>query len=579
MNWEFFPKITEEFQKRFPEINQTILQILANRGLLEKSEIDYFLNPENYPSRLADPFLLPDINQAVNRILQAVFERERVLVYGDYDADGITATVIVFETLKSLGVEVDSYIPFRDTEGYGLNSKAVERIAGQKFDLVITVDCGISNVEEIAALKEWGIETIVTDHHQPPAELPPALAIIDPWLESSRYPFKNLSGAGVAFKLVQAIIARQEEENLPLKLPAGFEKWFLDLTAIATVGDIVPLLGENRVLVKYGLEALKNTERPGLRKMIETINNFSDEFDSEYLGWRLVPRLNAAGRINDASLAFNLLTAAGPGEAEVLLAVLEDNNTRRQRLTDRILKEAEAKVGRPDEKKVIWAVGRDWPVGLLGLVAGRLKDKYYRPVLAVAEEQTDSEKYLGSGRSIPEFDITAALRELKPFLEKFGGHRQACGFTVFGRDNFLKFREHFDQLAAKTLQGINLTPTLKIEAELKLGDISLELFEELERLKPFGEANPKPIFAVRGVVVKNFRAVGKTAGHLQLTVAPPEDGPLWKAIGFNFSSWCQKLKINDTIDLVFEIIVNTWNGSRQLQLKLKDLKKSRTSAD
>ena len=573
--WQILPKVEAEFIDKFPEINNLTLQLLYSRGLKTQKEIDEFLSP-NYDTEVLDPYLFKDMEAAVGRLISAVQKKEKVMVYGDYDADGVCATTILFTALKALGLEVDTYIPFRDSEGYGLNKKIVQVFIKQKYDLIITVDCGISNINEIATLNDDGIDTIILDHHQEPLKRPKAVAIINPSLQDSGYPFSGLCGAGVVFKFIQALIIKLEATNSPIKLPEGFEKWLLDLVAIATIGDIMPILGENRVFVKYGLLVLEKMRNIGLKKLIQTINNKSGRIDTTYVGWRIVPRLNAAGRIDHASLALNLLNAKSESEAEKLTEVLEANNKKRQQITENILNQALEQVGEPNEdENILWVVGEKWPAGVVGLVAGRISDKFNRPTMAVSMESdhvAGSTKYVASGRSIPDFHITEALKKCEKYLSRFGGHSQACGFTVVGEDNFLKFKEAMNSIAKEKLIGLDLTPKIEIETDVSMADINWDLWEDLEKFEPFGEANPKPLFAAFNVLIEAVATVGADGKHLRLMVG--SGGKIHKIIGFSFGEWCAKLKIGDKIDIVFELDINEWNGNRELQLKVVDLKLS-----
>jgi len=574
--WLVKPVADRSIIDQFPELNNIIVQLLFNRGLTSQAAIDDFLNP-SYDDHSHSPFLFSDMEQAVGRIFAAIRQKEKIMIYGDYDADGVCASAILFSTLKAFGADVDIYIPFRDTEGYGLNQKVVKRIINQGFQLLITVDCGIANKEEIEILNQGGVAVIVTDHHQEPPTLPQALAIINPMVKNSGYPFPFLSGAGVAFKLCQALAISQEQLDFPVKLPAGFEKWLMDLVAIATIGDIMPLIGENRVLVKYGLIVLNQTRRPGLQKLIEATNG-SAKIDSQYVGWRIVPRLNAAGRINHASVAFDLLTTDSVSVAAKLVDILEKNNKDRQNLTDKILREADKQVIEQVEKnKILWAVGDDWPTGILGLVAGRLCDRHHRPVLAVSRQQEATKKggkYVGSGRSISVFDITAALKKNDHLLERYGGHSQACGFSVSGQDNFLKFQDSLSQLANQAITKEDLKSIVDIDADINLEEVNWNLVGELEKFAPFGEGNLSPLFLIRQLNIEQLYPVGNDGQHLKVIVSQNGSPAKHKLIGFSFGDWCAKLKVGDKIDIVFELGVNEWNGNRELQLKLMDLRLS-----
>jgi len=562
--WKNKATIPQEFIDKFPEINNITLQLLHNRGLTEQNSIDDFLNP-NYDDHIHDPFLFCDMKVVVDRIGKAVEKKEKVMVYGDYDADGVCSTAIIYTALKTLGVEVDIYIPFREGEGYGLNEKAVQKIIDEKFNLVITVDCGISNKDEIKLLKDGGVDVIVTDHHQEPLERPVGVPILNSSLEDSGYPFNGLCGGGVAFKLIQALMTTQE------KLPAGFDKWLLDLASIATVADMCPLLGENRILVKYGLIVLEKTKRLGLKEMIAIANgNYNkNKYDTQLIGWRLGPRINAAGRMDHASTAFNLIIAEDEKNIVKLVGDLEEINRSRQQATEKMFKEA---LEQADETKdIIWGVKEGWPGGIVGLVAGKVADRYQKPAIIAYQ---DGDKFTGSGRSVSGFDITHALKECNELLVRFGGHPQACGFTVMGEENFKKFREKMTGLAHEALKDVDLTPTLDIEIEVSLCDINWELWDDLERFEPFGEGNKKPLICAKNLNIEQIQTVGNDGKHLKVLVSQNGDTKIHKLIGFSFGDWCARLSNGDKIDIVFELDVNEWNGNRELQLKIMDLKLS-----
>jgi single-stranded-DNA-specific exonuclease len=406
--------------------------------------------------------------------------------------------------------------------------------------------------------------------------------LINPNIKSCGYPESRLCGAGVVFKYISAIMSWQDKIDTPIKLPQGYDKWLLDLVAIATVGDIVPLVKENRVFVKYGLVVLSKTRNPGLEKLMATINNRNGQIDSEYIGWRLVPRINAAGRIDHASAAFYLLTSKDEAEIDRWITMLEDNNRYRQQITETIMRQAEAQLKDFDESdKSIIVIGEDWPAGVVGLVAGRLSDKYHRPVLVFTKGQNNSStaeneiKFVASGRSISEFDITAALKQCDGLLARYGGHPQACGLTIIGQDKFDEFLKKFKSIAEDKLADSELIPVLKIDAEIKLSQITWELLSELAKFEPYGEANEKPLFATRQLNIEQVQTVGADGKHLKVLVS--QDGDIknvHKLIGFSFGNWCAKLQAGDKIDIVFELGVNEWNGNRELQLKIVDLKLS-----
>lgn len=577
MKWKVAEQISEEFKNKFPEIDPVVLQLLANREIKTQNQIDEFLYPD-YSQDIHDPFLFLDMGKAVERVFRAVESGEKIVVHGDYDADGVCSALIMITILEAMGADVQVYIPHRELEGYGLNMQTVLELGKNSVNLIITTDCGISNRAEIKKAAELGMDVIITDHHAEPPELPEAaLAIIDPHLAREKYPFQELSGAGVAFKFVQAILKSQkvresENQRVAISDPEAFEKWLLDLAAIATITDIMPLLGENRTLVKYGLLVLNKTHRLGLKKLIESLGlNKNKDLDAKNVAFQIGPRLNAAGRIDHANQAYELLKTNDEKEVQNLVDALNKTNESRQSLSERVTSEAKAQIGEEiGEEKALFALGEGWPVGIVGLVAGKIADKFSRPTFVM----TDREGIImGSGRSIPEFDIMEGLREVKEFLSHYGGHAGACGFTLKNKKDLKKFKKILQKFAEKKLAGLELAPTLNIDAEVKLEKITWELFELLEKFAPFGRANERPRYLGRGLTVENFESVGANGNHLRMNLSQ-ENGQKKKFIGFCFGEWCQKLKVGDKIDVVFEVDVNEWNGNRELQLKIIDLKVS-----
>lgn len=562
--WIIAPAISKAFANQFPEIQPIVLQLLSNRGITDQKKVDEFLLPD-YGENLYNPFLFKDMEKAAKRILQAVEKKEKITVYGDYDADGVTASAILVETFRSLGAAVEVYIPYRETEGYGLNLAAAEELIKQKTQLLITVDCGISNMAEVAALKKGGVDVIITDHHHPPEILPEPFAILNPHLEAD-YPFKGLAGCGVAYKVVQAITLRQKDYQVN-QLVEGFEKWLLDLVAIGTIADMQPVLSENRVLVKYGLIVLQGTKRLGLLKLIELMSSNLTELDERVVGWQIAPRLNAAGRLNHASSAYQLLITDDLTEAENLANKLDQTNRDRQQLTDKINAEAKAVLGEVKDQKILIVIGEGWPTGVVGLVAGRLTDEYHRPSLVISRYMGE---IVGSGRSIEAFDIIEALEQCRPNLSRFGGHSQACGFTVKDEENLAEFKNKIIELAQKQLTDKDIIPVLAVDAEVNLADIDWKLVEELKKFRPFGEDNPKPRFLAKDLTVTGLQSLGADGKHLRLMVK--HNTPvIRKTIGFCFGDWCAKLKAGDKVDLVFEVDINEWNGNKEIQLKIVDL--------
>jgi single-stranded-DNA-specific exonuclease len=577
MKWKIAEPISEEFRNKFPEIDPVILQLLANRGIKTQEQIDEFLYPDYGPD-IHDPFLFLDMEKAVERVFRAVEKGEKITVHGDYDADGVCSALIVVSTLEALGAKVEVYLPHRELEGYGLNMQTVLEFGKRGVNLIITTDCGISNREEIKRAVRLGMEVIVTDHHAEPPNLPEeAFAIINPHLAREKYPFRDLSGAGVAFKFAQAILRGQkvrklENQKMMIDDPEAFEKWLLDLTAIATIADIVPLLGENRTIVKYGLIVLNKTKRLGLKKLIDSLSlNKAKLLDARNVAFQIGPRLNAAGRIDHANQAYELLKTSDENEVDKLVAALNKTNEERQTLSERVTAEAKEKIGEEvGERKVLFALGEGWPIGIVGLVAGKIADNFWRPTFVMTEREGKIE---GSGRSIPDFDIMAGLHEAKEFLARYGGHAGACGFTLRNKRDYKNFKKALEQAAERQLAGRELAPTLDIDAEVKLEKINWELFELLEKFSPFGKGNERPRYLGRGLTVESFEGVGNNGNHLRINLSH-NNGLRKKFIGFCFGDWCEKLKAGDKIDVVFEVDVNEWNGNRELQMKIIDLKHS-----
>ncbi|MDD5341575.1 MAG: single-stranded-DNA-specific exonuclease RecJ [Patescibacteria group bacterium] len=563
--WILKEPVSLALKKQFGEIQPLILQLLINRGLDMQKKIDEFLQPE-YGQDILDPFLFPDMEKAVARIYEAVKKKQRIYIYGDYDADGVTSTVLLANVLQAMGAKYDVYIPHREKEGYGLNDKAVKYLIRRKAKLIITVDCGISNVAEIETLKKKGIDVITTDHHTEPSQLPNSYAIINPKVKSCNYPYYDLAGVGVAFKLAQGIIAR-DKNNI---FSAGFEKWLLDLVAIGTVTDMMPLVGENRTMLKFGLIVLNKTKRAGLKLLAEKSGVWpvteEELINSENIGFVLGPRLNAAGRMDHANLAYELLITEDLKEAHKLVDNLEKSNNKRQQVVDKIIEEINSQDDY-SKKNFILAVGK-WPVGVIGLASGKIKDKTNRPTVVIGKAGT---KLIGSGRSIPEFNIIEAFVKCADLFSVYGGHAGAAGFTLKNKKALAEFEKRISQLAEDSLGGKDLSPRLDIESELNLEDLDWELFDQIEQFQPFGMANSKPIFLVKNLVVESLRTVGNGNKHLKLFLRHEKMVRSFEAIGFGFGELIDKMKGGDRVDVACEINLNQYNGSRKLELKIVDL--------
>lgn len=536
-----------------PGVNPLVAQLLCNRGISEPSQIETFLNVD---SRLeSDPFLLPDIHQAVSRTYQALLTGEEIAIYGDFDADGITATALLVQGLSALGGKVIPYIPHRYHEGYGLQVAALEKLRKHGTSLIITVDTGITAIAEIQKARKMGIDIIVTDHHLPLASLPPALAVVDPKRCDSNCQSIELAGVGVAFKFLQALLKGSGREELINSL--------LDLVALGTVTDMVPLTGDNRYWVKRGLELLNNTERIGLQEMMRSANLKPGNLDTESISWILGPRLNAAGRLDDAATSYKLLLTQDPNEAASLVSELEEKNAKRQRLTTELLQRAREKIIAAGTDSPLLMIGdEDYPPGVMGLVAGRLSEEFYRPVILF---RFGSETCRGSGRSIPEFDLMAALAGCRDLLSNFGGHTKAAGFTV-PTTNLPQLERQLFTLAEAQLAGLDLRPHIDIDAEVSLSDLTGETFKQIQRLAPFGSGNPLPAFVSRHVEIVDQRHIGSRNEHMGLKLK--QEGIVWDAIGFRFGSRAQE--ITAFMDIAYNLDIDRWNGAERLRLKLLD---------
>jgi single-stranded-DNA-specific exonuclease len=562
--WQIAPPAPRDHLARFPQLSPLIVQLLYNRGITAPQDVRDFLagaRPED------NPFRLKGMNEAVTRLRQAIRRGELVAIYGDFDADGVTATALLVETLLALGANVKPYIPHRVDEGYGLNTGALRQLASQGVGVVVSVDCGIRSVTEVSCGRKLGLDLIITDHHSVDQETPPALAVINPKQHDCPYPFKDLAGVGVAFKLAQALLQTNRQVPVAKGEVSVNEGDLLGLVALGTVTDLAPLLGENRSLVKRGLERLNATKRLGLQAMIAQAGLKLGQIDATTISFVLGPRLNAAGRIDDAIMSYDLLLCHSPTQAENLARMLEEQNQHRQRLTAETLERAREQVLIAGEsEKLFFAAAEDFLAGIVGLVAHRLTEEFYRPSLVV---ELGPEESRGSARSIPEFNITAALDQCSDLLIRYGGHAAAAGFTV-ANNNLEPLQERLKELAAKQLEGVELTPTLLIDAEVELSEVDWATQALLTQLEPCGYANPSPLLLSRQVIVRDARAVGTEERHLKLTLS---DGRIvWDAIAFHQGQWADQLPRH--IDVVYSLEVHEWNGEKRLQLNVKDLRPS-----
>lgn len=552
--------------------------LLTNRGI-GKKERSTFLHPD-WDRDTHDPFLFVRMQQAVDRIFDALKKGEKIVIHGDYDADGISGSTLLYTALLDICEELDYpfeqvevFLPDRERDGYGVARHTIERFNEEGVDLIITVDCGISNHESLNFAHECGMDVIICDHHQLGEELPAHAIIIHPLAPDEVYPNKVLCGTGVAFKLASALVIHATK--IGATFPVGYEKWFLDLVAIATVTDVMPLKGENRVLEKYGLLVLNKTKREGIRKILDFSRGELGSVDTQVIGFQIGPRINAAGRISTPHTAFKALSAKSAEEARTLAAELEQLNRERRRISDAAFREAHrlAKEKANKHISVIW--NDDWMHGVVGLVAGKLVSKMGVPAFVFTKV---GDHFVGSGRSIGGLHLVEAMRSCGDIFLKAGGHPQACGLTIANQDLLHVFEERVTDYAKSFFGEQELKPTLHIEAEVPLSHVDWTLYEMLQKFEPFGEGNPRPLFLTRNVQVVVADRLGQKKNHLRLHVNAP-DSDVMKMIGFGFGEFGADVKMGDFVDVVYEIGVNEWNGRRELQLKIEDIRKSNIDFD
>ena len=557
--WQFYSTNNEkikELQEKY-NINSLLATILVNRNIIEEKQVEIFLNPTR--KDFHDPYEMPDMEIAVNRSIKAINNKEKIIIYGDYDVDGITSITVLKRFLKDRGIEADSYIPNRLEEGYGLNKGAVEKIAEKEYKLMITVDCGISAIEEIEYANKLGIETIVTDHHEVGEKLPNAIAVVDCKRKDNKYPFRELAGVGVVFKFIQAIAQKLGiDENECLK--------YLDIVCLGTISDIVPLVDENRVIAKLGLKLVSVTRNLGLRSILNSSGY--TKVDSNTISFGVAPRINACGRMGHAQEALKLFLSQDKEEVNELTKKLNDYNKKRQDIEKEIFNNAIEQIEqqREKERNTIVLGGENWHHGVIGIVASKITEMFFKPSILLCFE---GEIGKGSGRSIPGFDLYEALTKCTNEIEKFGGHSMAVGITI-KKENFEQFKQRFEEIA-KEEKVEEIVPVIQIDAKININEINKEMIESLKNLEPFGEGNKMPIFAFKNLKIDSIRALSE-GKHLKLTLK--ENNYIINAIGFNMGNLAEMYKIGDKIDIVGVLEINTFGGVDNLQINIKDIMKS-----
>ncbi len=550
--WNVLPSAPAQYLSGISGFPPLIAQLLFNRGLTEPAQLESFITADERLSY--DPFLLPGMAQAVARVYRALLGGENIAVYGDFDTDGITATALLVQGLSSLGAKVTPYLPHRVSEGHGLRTGALEKLSQQGISLVITVDCGITGIAEVKKARRLGIDIVVTDHHTPLDEVPQATAVVDPKLPNSTYPFSELAGVGVAFKLLEALLKSLGKE--------GELGTLLDLVTLGTVADIMPLVSENRYLVKQGLRLLNTSPRLGIREMITQAGLTMGSLDTDSISWVLAPRLNTTGRLEHALPSYQLLMTDSADEAYKLSQWLEQKNAERQRLTTRVVSSARESILAEGVAPILVVGDEDYPAGIIGLAAGRLSEEFYRPTVVI---KTGKQMSNGSCRSIPEFNIVQALNQCRRLFTNFGGHPQAAGFTLPTK-NLPRLKKALLELASAGLAGVDLRPHLDIDSEIRLTDLGGDTFPALGKLAPFGKGNPHPTFLSRKVEVIDCRAMGTKGEHLKLRLL--QDGFVWDGVAFQAGDHIKE--IASVMDIVFNLEVDQWRGEERFRLNLLD---------
>ena len=552
------------------KVSPLLAQVLINRGITDSQTAARFLRPKL--TELIEPEQMPGIVPAVQRLKQAVTNKEKITVYGDYDVDGITGVAILWQVLRMLDAEVDYYIPHRIDEGYGLNADAVQTLAEAGSKLLVTVDCGVTAFSSADLADQLGLDLIITDHHQPELKLPKAVTIVHPALEQ-KYPNQDSSGAMVAFKLAWAVA---NEFNSGQKLEPRLREFMINATSLAamgTIADIVDLRGENRVLTSYGLRALPECGLCGIQALIETAGLTGHKLDSFHIGFRLAPMLNAAGRMGHARLAVELLTSDSPVRSMQIAEYLKEQNNQRQQYERRIFKQAyemivERDLNHPDRKSIILA-SENWHTGVIGIVASRIVDRFYRPTIMINAGDAENGIAQGSGRSVPGFCLLSAIRACSQHLVIFGGHKMAAGITI-ETDKIEQFAAEFEAYAKQHLKENDISAKLLIDGLAQLDQFRKETVIELQMLGPFGQGNPEPVFATKGVRLAGPpRRVGTNGEHLQLAIT--DNTAAVRCIGFRFGRLEKKLLEQEFFNVAYQPQINTYNGNTNVEFVLADI--------
>jgi len=549
--WTVKPKAPSDYIEASgqPEL---VAQLLYNRSVTA-DDVPGYLDPELYATK--SPFLLKDMGRAVERIWKALTLGETIGVFGDFDVDGVTSTTVIAEALQMLGGKAITYIPNRFQQGHGLDADGVKDLRDRGASLVITCDCGISDLPEAEKISKMGIDLIVTDHHMPLAQLPRAHAIVDPKRSDNRYGFRDFAGVGTAFKVMQAVFHADNRADQLEEL--------LELVALGTVADMVSLTRENRQMVQKGLRYLNASKRPGVRALVQKSGLTIGSVTSGDISWALGPRINASGRLDDAMMSLKLLSTKSADEAQYLAEQLDEINRQRQQKTSDVYDAAREQLASRPGQMVLFAADKGYPEGVIGLVAGRLSKEFYRPAIVVT---LDEDYCRGSCRSIPEFDMATALESCEDLLRTFGGHPMAAGFSVF-KDKLPEFEQRVNEIAASKLKDVVLSPSISIDAEVSLASLGRDSYKEMRRLEPFGQHNPEPCFVSRGVEVLECRSFRNN--ELWTSLRLRQDGATWDAVDFRTMRGPDD--IPPIIDVVYTLRIRRWNGEETLQANIVDI--------
>lgn len=540
-------------------IGPAMAVILLNRGIKTPKAVNSYMKKSL--EDIHNPFMLDGMEEAVCRILSAINEKEKIVIYGDYDVDGITATATVYKFLKSQGADVTYYIPDRFSEGYGLNILAINKMARDGAKLMITVDCGITAVGEVEFAKTQGLDIIITDHHTCREELPKAVSVINPKRADSSYPFSGLAGVGVAFKLVLA---------LAIKLGMNTRQVFMeyvDMVALGTIADVVPLIDENRVIADKGINSIEQTNNKGIRALMDLAGAGGKSIDANAVAFFASPRLNAAGRLENASLSVELMICEEDARAKEIAEHLDELNNRRKAIEQKIYEEALEKAEEMGEDQLVYVIsGENWNHGVIGIVASRISEMFYRPCILISVEDG---KGKGSGRSVPEMNLFDALSDSEDLLTAFGGHSQAAGLSI-SEENIPEFTKKINEFAKKNIDVATLVPKLLIDCSLSGASVTMQAAKMIESLAPFGEGNELPVFSMQGLKVLACQSMGVDKKHLRLRLS---DGTnIFNAVGFGMGEYAEKLTPGMNVAVAFNMNINIYQGSENLQLILKDIK-------